>query len=251
MFQRKLPLASKVYAGAAIVAGSLAFVLFKAEQAKVEALVPEVGSPRPVVVANGDIARGSQLSATQLRVMRFPANFSPPGAVADPSAVIGRVVQSRVADSEPITLTRLAPVRAGPIAALVPEELRAFVIPVAIPPGSVRAGDHVDVLATYAGGRPHTEMVVSDVEVLEVLGDSGGNQSGGLPPAAGGVTVPTHSGGSIDLVLLIDPTDSEGLAYATTFGSISIAIEPPNVAPVVAGEPSPLASVPSSPASTP
>jgi Flp pilus assembly protein CpaB len=238
MFQRKLPLASKVYVGAAVLTGALAFILFKAEAAKVQALVPKVGAPRAVVEANGDIARDSQITADQLRVVRFPANFSPPGAVADPSSVIGRVVESRVADGEPITLTRLAPVRAGPVAALVPEDLRGFIIPVTVPAGSVRAGDHVDVFATYAGGRPHTEAVVSDAEVLNVLSDAGSDSAGGLPAAAGG-TVAMHPGGSTDLVLLVGPSDAESLAYATTFGAISIAIEPASTSPPGGGGPSP------------
>lgn len=231
MFRRKLPIASKIYIAAAMLCGAIAFLLFKSEEAKVQALVPKVGAPAAVVEAARDIARGSELAADELKVVKLPSNFVPPGVIADPDSIVGRVVETDLAAGEPVTSTRLAPVRSGPIAALVPGDLRAFLISVSIPGGSVRAGDRVDVMATFAGGRPHTETVVSDVEVLQVLGGDPASGAGGLPAASGGVTVTTPSAGSTELVLLVSPSDSEGLAYASTFGAISIAIEPAAIDP--------------------
>src|SRR5262245_44692559 len=126
MFRRKLPIASKVYAGAALLCGAVAFLLFKSEEAKVQALIPKVGAPAPVVEAARDIARGSELSVDELKVVRLPSNFVPPGAIADPDSIVGRVVETDLAAGEPVTSTRLAPVKAGPVAALVPSDLRAF-----------------------------------------------------------------------------------------------------------------------------
>jgi Flp pilus assembly protein CpaB len=225
MFRRKLPLGSKIYVAAALVCGALAFLVFRSEQARVQALVPKLGAPSPVVEAARSIARGSELSADELRVVNVPANFAPPGSISEVGSIVGRVAQSDIAEGELITATRLAPVRAGPVAALVPSDLRAFVINVSLPAEAVRAGDRVDVLATYAGGRPHSETVLSDVQILRVL-TRPSPAGGGLPAASGGVAVTEPSVGSTQLVLLIDPGDSESLAYATTFGAISIAIEP-------------------------
>ena len=98
----------------------------------------------------------------------MPAAFAPPGRIAAASAVAGRTLVSDVAEGEPITRTRLG-VAGGTIASLVPSGLRAFPVTASVAPDAIRAGDRVDVIATFGGPRPYTDTVASELEVLAIL----------------------------------------------------------------------------------
>jgi len=100
----------------------------------------------------------------------------------------------------------------GPVAALVPDGLRAIAITAAVPSGVLAAGDRVDVLATFASGQqPHTETVVEGAEVLSVV------TAAGLEESAGAST----------LVLLVTPDVAERLAFARAFADLAVAVAPP------------------------
>lgn len=102
------------------------------------------------------------------------------------------------------------------MASLVPPGLLAFVLATSLPPTAVRAGDRVDVLATYAGGQPYTDTVVEGVEVLLVVAEGTG-----LSPLA-----EVGGGGGPALVLLVDPNQAERLAFARAFANVEVAIGP-------------------------
>ena len=101
------------------------------------------------------------------------------------------------------------------MAALVPPGLRAFVLPAGPPAGTLRAGDEVDVLATYGAnaGRPYTETVATALQVLDIVE--------GAPQMAG-----TSSGAQAGppIVVLADPLTVERLARAASLALLSIAI---------------------------
>ena len=99
------------------------------------------------------------------------------------------------------------------MAALVPSGLRAFVVPAGVPAGVVRAGDRVDVLATFGGPHPYTDTVGTGLEVLSVVEDGGGAVE------AGGSAGPS-------LVLLVSPETAERLAHASAFAQLSITVAP-------------------------
>jgi Flp pilus assembly protein CpaB len=176
------------------------------------------GPAVPVLVARSAIARGATVRGEFLDVSRMPRAFAPPGALARVSQAAGRVALAALAPGEVVTETRLGRVREGPVASLTPEGLRAFAVPAALPRGTVVAGDHVDVLATYTSGQPHTEVVASDVEVLSVLG----------PPAAASgdpTGLSADSGAARSLLVVVVSTDQEEqLASATAFAVLSIAV---------------------------
>lgn len=170
-----------------------------------------------VVAARSAVARGATLRTDQLGVTHVPKEFAPTGAIARVSQAAGRVALAALAPGEVVTETRLGRVREGPVASLTPEGLRAFAVPASLPRGTVVAGDHVDVLATYTSGQPHTEVAAADVEVLTVLAPPNGN-AGGLPGATG-------SGDARSLlVLLVSPDQAQQLASATAFAALSIAV---------------------------
>ena len=108
------------------------------------------------------------------------------------------------------------------MASLVPRGLRAFAVPTSLPRGAAVPGDRVDILATYASGQPHSEMVVEGVEVLLALGSSPSSGQGSgldLDAAASGAETPTT------LILLVSPDQEERLAFARAFAALEVAIE--------------------------
>jgi pilus assembly protein CpaB len=198
-----------------ILLGLTAFVVVNGYANRARALGAALGDTVPVTVATEDLPRGALLSSSVLRVEQFPVAFAPPGAVRDTASLSGHVLVSPVEEGEAVTQTRIAEERAGPVAALVPAGFRAFAVSSDLPAGSIRSGDRVDVMATFGGGQPHTETVVSGAEVLFVLG-------GGDPAASGG-------SGSSDsfLMLLVDPDQTEQLAYAKAFAALTVSIVGP------------------------
>ena len=200
---------SRAYLGASVASALLAGVLLHGYVARASAAARGLGPRVSEVVAAGRIARGSIVAASELAVARVPRTFVQPGALSTVRQAAGRAALTDLAPGEVVTETRLARVRAGPVASLVPQGLRAFAVPTSLPVGAVRSGDRVDVLATYGtggAGQPHTETVVEGVEVLFVLGPAqpGSDSSGlNLDVSAAG------AGSAVTLVLLVAPYQEE------------------------------------------
>jgi pilus assembly protein CpaB len=212
---RRLPRSAVAWFACAAVAAAGAALAVRAHVAALEATRPDLGDPTPIVVAAADLARGGTLGADSLAVVEVPAALVPPGAMTSPDAATGRVLATDLAEGEALTETRLAGAGSGPIAALVPPGLRAFVLPTGPPAGTVRPGDEIDVLATYGAnaGRPYTETVASGLEVLQVV-------EGGPSVSAGSAGAPAGP----PVVVLADPLTVERLARAASLGMLSIAI---------------------------
>ena len=225
--RRRWTRASRLFLLSSLALALVAGLLAHGYVARAGAAAAAAGARVPVVVAASGIARGALLRTSQLKVVRMPRAFAPPGAFRDIPRAAGRAALTDLAAGEAVTETRLARVRAGPVASLVPQGLRAFAVPTSLPPGAVRPGDHVDILATYGangGGQPHTETVVEGVEILLALGPGApGPQSGsglGLDVGAAG------AGSSVTLVVLVAPDDEGRLAYARAFADLEVAIVP-------------------------
>jgi pilus assembly protein CpaB len=208
---RRWSTASRLFALLAVASGIAAFAIVRGYAARLEALRPVVGRPIPVVIAAADLTRGTSIGASMVRVAPLPSMLAPPGSFPDATELEGRILLTDIAEGEAITPTRLAARSAGPVAALVEPGLRAAVVNAGLPPGAVRPGDRVDVLATYGGERPHTETVASGLEVLRVMAPSpsGAVGSGSEAPS---------------LVLLVSPLDAERLAYAKAFADLDVSI---------------------------
>lgn len=223
MLRRRWPLASKILIGVAVALGALAFVVVRGYQDRVEAAHPAVGPQMAVVTAASDLARGTVLSEAMLQLMSLPRSFVPPGAIRDVASVGGRVLTADIEAGEIVTRSRLSEPHVGPIAALVPDGLRAVTIPGNVPQGTIKAGDRIEVYATYGGGQPHTELVGTGLEVLRVLTGST-DQGGGI----GGTTTSGDAG--VTLVLLVDSDAAEQLAYARAFAQLQVTILGPDAA---------------------
>jgi Flp pilus assembly protein CpaB len=223
--RRRLPFASKVLAGLSLTCGVIAFLSVRVMEARLVTLHPSVGPPVSVVVAAIDARRGSVIDTAMIKVEPVPSTFAPPGALQGIQDAVGRVLLSDVATGEILTQTRLASRSGGPIAALVPSGLRAVVVIVGGSAQDLRPGDRVDVLAAFGGDSPHTEIAGHDLELLRAAnaGEGAGAGSGSQTGVFGG-----SSGSQVQasLLLLVDPTEAERLAYAQAFASLSIAVEP-------------------------
>jgi Flp pilus assembly protein CpaB len=209
----------------ALIAGLLLRSYLSQAARATAAVGPRVG----VVVASQPIARGATVAAAALNVRPMPRAYAPPGSFSHIVQAAGRVALADLSPGEAVTETRLARVRAGPVASLVPEGLRAFAVPTSLPFGALAAGDHVDVLATYGSGQPHTETAAAGVEVLSVLGPSG--MSGGGSAGTGGFGFDTAAAGGtkgITLIILVSPDQQEGLAFARAFADLEVTIAPPS-----------------------
>jgi pilus assembly protein CpaB len=215
VLRRRLPRSSVAwFAGAAFAAGAAWFVT-QARIASIEATRPDLGPPIPVVRAATDLLRGTTIADGSVEVADIPSSLVPPGALTESAGAAGRVLVADLAEGEVLTATRLAGAGTGPIAALVPPGLRAFVLPIGPPEGTLEAGDEIDVLATYGAnaGRPYTETVATAIEVLDVVETD-------QPMTAGPGGVPQGP----PVVVVVDPATVERLARAASLAILSVAI---------------------------
>src|SRR5436853_1240698 len=129
---------------------------------------------RPVIVAAADLDVGATLTRDDVRIIDWPANAVPAGALADPKDAIGRGLILPVIQNEPLLPNKLASTEAGGgLPPAIPPGLRAVsvrvneVIGVA---GYVLPGTRVDVVATVSATNGVSEttskVVLTNVQVL-------------------------------------------------------------------------------------
>lgn len=206
--RRKRPRSSKVLFSLSVLLAVVATMVLRGHLVRLEAGAAAAGPGEPIVVAEVGLPRGAVLEASALSLRSMPEGYRPPGALTSVAQAAGRRLAADVVAGEPLTAARLAD-DGGPVAALTPPGLRAVAVPIAAPAGMLAAGDRVDVLATFAGGQPHTETVIEGAEIVSIL--AGGSD------AFDGVT---------SVVLLVSPEDAERLAYAHSFAELSVAVTP-------------------------
>src|SRR5439155_18163824 len=127
--------------------------------------------------------------------------------------VIGRVLVADIAEGEILTRTRVSDGVGGPVAALLPPGLRAMAVVVAATARDLRPGDHVDVLAAFGGGSPHTETVAEGLEVLRVMEAS----SGATGSSMSGISTGTGPAERASLLVLVSPDVAGRIAFAQAF----------------------------------
>jgi pilus assembly protein CpaB len=178
---------------------------------------------QPVVVAQADLFLGSELKASDLRLVDWPVSLLPDGTFDDMAQLAGRGLVRSVIRHEPILQAKLAAEGAGAgLPPIIPPGMRAVslrvneVIGVA---GYVLPGTHVDVLATASPTNrvedTMTKLVLADVEVLTAGTRLERDMEDDQPVQ---VTVVT---------LLVTPGQSERLSLAGTEGKIQLALRNP------------------------
>jgi pilus assembly protein CpaB len=135
---------------------------------------PPPAAAGPIVVAARDLPAGARLSGSDVRVIAWPADLRPPGAMSRPSQVIGRRLAGPIRAHEALTGTRLT---GGDLTAGLPPQLRA--VPVELTssamPDLVRVGDRIDLLVNDqpdgdATPVPSAHVLAEGVRVLAVSG---------------------------------------------------------------------------------
>ena len=191
----------------------------------------EVASLQAVVAARS-IPVGTIVTKDHLKLVPWPARSPVPGSFTAIDAVVNRGAIVEVAENEPITEAKLAPLGSGGgLPPTITEGMRAIsvktneVVGVA---GFVIPGTRVDVLVTVrqgnAQGEPVSRAVVSNAQVLTAGSrfDQEKAREEGKPMQATVVT------------LLVTPEDAERISLAANEGQITLTLRNPlDVAPTL------------------
>jgi pilus assembly protein CpaB len=174
-----------------------------------------------VVVAAVDLPLAAKIKVEDLKVIEWPSDHVPPGAIGDPKDLVGRVLISRVLAMQPLLPGMMAAKNAGSgLAALIPSNMRAIAVrvdDVVGVAGFIHADDRVDVLVTLrsnrAGGESTTKVFLQNIKVLAV-GQEVDN----------GDRTRLHATPATVATLLVSPQDAERLVLAQTEGRIMLTL---------------------------
>lgn len=174
-----------------------------------------------VVVAATDLPLAAKLKIEDLKVIEWPAEHIPPGAVSDPKELVGRVLISRVLAQQPLLSGMLAAKNAGSgLAALIPSNMRAIAVrvdDVVGVAGFIHADDRVDVLVTLRaqtqGGESTTKVFLQNIKVLAVGQEIDNGDKSRL-----------HATPTTVATLLVSPQDAERLVLAQSEGRIMLTL---------------------------
>jgi pilus assembly protein CpaB len=174
-----------------------------------------------VVVAAVDLPLAARLKLEDLKVIEWPADHVPPGAISDPKDLVGRELISRVLAQQPLMPGMLAAKNAGSgLAALIPSNMRAMAVRVddiVGVAGFIHADDRVDVLVTmrqaFQGGESTTKAFLQNIKVLAVGQEVDNGDKSRL-----------HATPATVATLLVSPQDAERLVLAQTEGRIMLTL---------------------------
>jgi pilus assembly protein CpaB len=202
-----------------VLAGAVIFGLIAAVSVS-RALSGAKRGQNRIVVARLEVPLGQKITAEHLTTALLPAEAIPDGAFASPDEVIGRVVASRIAAREPVTVTRLAPEGAmAGLSGLIPGGYRAVTVKVddeAGIAGFLYPGTIVDVLAVIApsgnGDQVISKIVLQSIKVLASGSELDQRENGREAESVKTVT------------LLVTPDQAEKLTLSSTEGRLRLAL---------------------------
>jgi pilus assembly protein CpaB len=178
-------------------------------------------SANKVVVSTVDIPAGSRIEPEMLTAIDWPSTAIPPGAIADPAQLKGRVVKQDLLRGEVVIDGKLAPVGTlGGLSAVIAEGKRAMTVrvnDVVGVAGFALPGNYVDILvhaerdgAVKGETKPTSKTVLEHVLVLAVAQEAGRDDT--KPKVVNAVT------------LELSLADSEKLDLARSIGTLSLAL---------------------------
>jgi pilus assembly protein CpaB len=176
-----------------------------------------------VAVALVDIALGSRLNPDMVRLVDWPANAMPPGAISDPKLLASRVTRSSLQRGEPLMEGKLAPPGTqGGLSAVVAEGKRAMTVrvnDVVGVAGFALPGNFVDVLVNTQEDGPRnagakdasiSKIVLERILVLAIAQEAGRDET--KPKVVNAVT------------LELSPQQAERLDLARSVGTLSLVL---------------------------
>jgi pilus assembly protein CpaB len=201
--------------GAALVYRQLRSLRSEIEMAR---QAPE--STVDVLVAAEPIPLGTRIAAKDVKVVSWPANIKPEGALSDPQSAIGSVARVSIEKNQPLAQSQFLSQGAGLLPAMIPEGMRAMSVKVddvTGVSGFITPNSRVDVLVAGATGHgeggsqeQHSKLVLQNIKVLAV--GKSIEQREDKP-----VEVPT-------VTLLVTPDQAEKLALAARYEPVRLAL---------------------------
>jgi pilus assembly protein CpaB len=207
-------------AGLALMAALLVHSALKSKEVKIDALRQ---STVRILVAARALSPGDTINSEALKLVSWPRDHVPPGALSELQMAIGRIVMTTLSINQPIVAS-----------ALLEQGKTGGVLPLLIPPGMRAMSIAVDEVSDMAGFvLPH-----SRVDVLVSIAASGGSNSGSpneltkivlqnievLAVAQILAGAPDQPHVAKVVTLLVSPIDSERLAAASRLGTLRLAM---------------------------
>jgi pilus assembly protein CpaB len=210
-----------VVVGIAIVLASLASLGMYRAVERIPVREVEIATAHAVVAAR-PLPMGTLLTRDDVKVVAWPARTPVSAGFASVDQVTNRGVTTALAENEPLTEGKLAPVGAGGgLPPSIPKGMRAIsvrvneVIGVA---GFIVPGASVDVVVTLRSGNESSmsRVVVSNVQVLTSGTRSDQQNAKDGPQIASSV-----------VTLMVTPADAERIALAGAEGQIMLMLRNP------------------------
>lgn len=229
-----MPNRNIIIVGVAVLLGLIAVVLANAFFSGVENRQEQAADQQrlsQIVVASQEMAFGTAISPSNVRLASWPAASVPAGAFTSiEEATRARVALRPIVVGEPILASKVSGANGrATISANLPAGQFAYAVPInetAGVGGFIRPGDVVDVLLTRTipGGGASSSDKMSDVvlSAIPVLGIDQVSDENNTDPAVGKTAT-----------LQVDMLSAQKLALATQLGSLSLALR--NVADQVKG----------------
>jgi len=211
---------------AALCAGLLAAVLAYAFLSREKAAADERTQPVRIVVATQDIPVRTVIEPGMVREATRPVMTVPPNTATSVREVIGQVTVAALKPEGPVERAAVAPRTASlGLAYVVPEGMRAVTValdPIIGVAGFLKAGDHVDVLATFDVDKVSvTKTVLQDVELL-AIGPEVVPEEVNKPNPEKNARPKEQPNATLSLV----PGDAEKLILAESKGTLRLTLRP-------------------------
>jgi len=197
--------------GISLILGAIA-AFFVAHLSRSE----DLASGPPVVIASSTIQAGTELSDSQLKVLKWPTATTPPGVFSAAKPLNHRFARQTIEVGELVLEAKLASTDSkGGLASMIAAGKRAIsvrvndVVGVA---GFALPGNYVDVRVSAKDslGNPFSKIVLNRVKVLAVAQDTAADSA--KPKVVNAVT------------LELTPAESEKLDLARSIGALSLAL---------------------------
>jgi len=169
-----------------------------------------------VVVARDTISIGTRVSPDSLKVVTWPADALPEGAVHDPQEVVGSIARTTIGKNQPVAKTELIAQGAGLLPLMIDEGMRAMSVKVDSVTGVsgfITPNSHVDVIVAATRGEKNDMRSRVIMQNIRVLATGTIIEQKDEKP----VEVPT-------VTLLVTPEQAETLTLATRYDSVRLAL---------------------------
>ena len=181
----------------------------------------------PVVVAKVDIPAKTKITAEMVQEIKMPAQYIQPGTVMDLKSLLGITTREKITAGEQITERRLfIEGKTVGFTGVIPPDKRAVTVAVTEVTGVagfVKAGDFVDVVATFDKndtGEHASNLILQNVLVLAANRETEYGEGDPAPKDKKDVVK------TATVTLAVDPEEAAKLAVSEEKGKIRLALRP-------------------------